>query len=195
MVDDTGWEPILPHQEDSRPETPEEFFEYVKHFLLMRWQFSFDDEPPKLRKQEFSSLKYNSKKCLKKTMIQGFPTWPRDRIQAYSDVEDWLEQIQSEGIEGKESPPKHDDHSPDFRSVRWRDKRFSFTANQAVVVKTLWESFEKGTPEVGDAYLLEATDSSANRLKDVFRKHGAWGAMIVEGQTKGSRCLELNPKN
>ena len=101
----------------------------------------------------------------------------------------------SEGAEEVKHQSELGSHSPDFRSVDWGGQKFSFTGQQAAVVKILWESFENGTPEVGDAYLQETTDSNADRLKDVFRKHGAWATMIVEGQTKGSHCLEPNPKN
>lgn len=40
------------------------------------------------------------------------------------------------------------DHSPDFRSVRWFGESYTFTENQALRVKLLWENWERGTPDV-----------------------------------------------
>jgi len=80
-------------------------------------------------------------------------------------------------------------HSPDFRSVNWFGEEHTFTPNQAAVIKVLWENWNQGTAEVGDQYLLEAADSSGNRLDLVFRGHRAWGTMIVGGNTKGTRRL------
>jgi hypothetical protein len=82
-------------------------------------------------------------------------------------------------------------HSPDFRSVNWFGTIYSFTANQAAVVRVLWEAWEAGTPEVGDETLLRAVDEEAppDRLANLFRGHPAWGAMIVTGGSKGSRRL------
>jgi len=81
-------------------------------------------------------------------------------------------------------------HSLDFRSARWFGVNHTFTANQAVCVKLLWEAWERGTPDVGDASLLEAAEvSESQRLRDVFKGHPAWGAMILEGEKKGTHHL------
>jgi hypothetical protein len=80
-------------------------------------------------------------------------------------------------------------HSPDFRSVNWFGADYSFTPNQAAVVKVLWECYQAGTPDVGDSCLLEAVESNSERLDLVFRGHPAWGTMIVSGRTRGTRRL------
>ncbi|MCH7591785.1 MAG: hypothetical protein IH989_03245 [Planctomycetes bacterium] len=80
-------------------------------------------------------------------------------------------------------------HGPDFRSVHWYDIDYHFTGMQAAVVKVLWESLENGTPDVGDAKLLSLAGGSGDRLRDVFKDHPAWGTMIVDGKTKGSKRL------
>lgn len=85
-------------------------------------------------------------------------------------------------------------HGPDFRSVNWYGTCFEFTSQQAAVVKVLWEAMENGTPTVGDPTLLEAVESGAGRLPNLFRDHPAWGRMIVEGGTKGSRRLADPPQ-
>jgi hypothetical protein len=87
--------------------------------------------------------------------------------------------------------------SIDFRSVRWFGKEYTFTANQALVVKVLWQHWEAGTPDVGDETLLEAVDREAPpaRLDVLFRKHPAWRVMVVPGETKGTHRLAEPEKN
>lgn len=82
-------------------------------------------------------------------------------------------------------------HSEDFRSVLWFGVNYSFTANQAAAVKMLWSNWKNGTPDVGDATLLEAVDhgSPPARLNVLFRDSPAWGTMIVRGATKGTHRL------
>lgn len=82
-------------------------------------------------------------------------------------------------------------HSPDFRSVLWYNTEYSFTPQQAEIVRILWEAFECSTPDV-DATLLLSTDftgSAAKRVRDVFRKSPAWKTMIVRGGSKGTYRL------
>lgn len=82
-------------------------------------------------------------------------------------------------------------YSTDFRSVRWFRETYSFTASQAPVVELLYKNWKAGTPDVGDETLLSAVDPEAPpaRLSTLFRKHPAWGNMIVAGGSKGSRRL------
>ncbi len=77
-------------------------------------------------------------------------------------------------------------HSTDFRSVRWHGEDFVFTAIQARIVSFLWAARDNGTPDLGYDTLLEKADSETKRLVDVFKKHPAWGTMIVAGETKGT---------
>jgi hypothetical protein len=72
-------------------------------------------------------------------------------------------------------------HSIDFHSARWREDRFTFTDAQAVCLQLLWEAWEQGTPELADRTLLNACQSDAGQLRDVFRDHGAWNTWIVPG--------------
>lgn len=84
-------------------------------------------------------------------------------------------------------------HSPDFRSVRWRGEAYSFTRNQALCMKQLWEAWEAGTPEMDGITVTTVADVSQTRLVDVFKSkgsmHPAWGTVIVPGETKGSYRL------
>jgi hypothetical protein len=98
----------------------------------------------------------------------------------------------------KPEPASDAVHSTDFRSVRWFGSGYSFTANQAAVVKLLFENWKSRTPDVGDETLLLAVDPEAPpaRLSTLFRDHPAWGAMIVAGGTKGThRLAEPDDKN
>lgn len=75
-------------------------------------------------------------------------------------------------------------HGVDFRSVRWCGEVYEFTPMQAGCIKVLWEHWEQGTPAVGEQTILEAADSSSERLRDVFDKgnHPAWDRMIVKAR-------------
>lgn len=81
-------------------------------------------------------------------------------------------------------------HSTDFRSVHWFGADYSFTPTQAAVVRTLWEAWEDGVPELGIATILEAAGSESGRLPPLFQGHPAWGVMIVRGEGKGTYRLE-----
>lgn len=84
-------------------------------------------------------------------------------------------------------------HSPDFRSVNWFGATYEFTPMEAACVKVLWEAWEQGSPVIGDSTILELAESNAERLGLVFRDNQAWGAMIVEGSTKGTHRLADRP--
>ncbi len=81
-------------------------------------------------------------------------------------------------------------HSTDYHSVLWYGTEYKFTNTQAACVKVLWEAWEQGTPDVGQAAILEEVDSDRRRLSDVFgrgkKRHPAWGTMIQPGATKGT---------
>jgi hypothetical protein len=90
------------------------------------------------------------------------------------------------------SPPAH--HSLDFRSVHWFGRDYTFTAGQAACLRRLWEAWEQGTPEVGQAAVLEDANLVSERFVDLFRGHPAWKKMIVPGRSKGAyRLREAKP--
>ena len=93
------------------------------------------------------------------------------------------------------TPPGRARHALDYRSVIWYGHQYTFTANQAACVRILWESWKDGTPEVGDATVLEGAEIDTRRLRDVFRGHPAWGSMIVKGKTKGTHRLSPPQKS
>ena len=84
-------------------------------------------------------------------------------------------------------------HSADYRRVDWRGKRFHFSPMQSQVVSLLHEEFKEGRDELGDAVLLEGSDSTGRYLRDIFRRHCAWGTLIIAGESKGTHKLNLLP--
>jgi hypothetical protein len=70
-------------------------------------------------------------------------------------------------------------HSIDFVSVLWNGKLYGFTPTQARIVNMLWEARENGTPDVHQSTLLDRAWCESKRLEWVFRKHPAWGVVII----------------
>ncbi len=75
-------------------------------------------------------------------------------------------------------------HSEGYRMVWWRGEEFSFGLIQAACIAVLWETW----PD--DAWLLQdkiidraekliGDEIDSKRLSDIFRRHPAWGTMIV----------------
>lgn len=117
---------------------------------------------------------------------------PASKItSAQMDAGDVHTQITENGGEANRSPENAVAHSTDFRSVRWFGTVYSFTSNQASVVRLLFDHWQAGTPDVGDETLLNSVDPEAPpaRLNALFRAHPAWGTMIVSGGTKGVHRL------
>lgn len=122
------------------------------------------------------------------------------RLSMIRDLASWrsrLEAAASRVIDEIEPTVREPWHTADFRSVNWYGTFFEFTPSQAACVGVLWQAWENGAPVVGDAAILEATNSDSTRLSHVFRTakgyHDAWGTMIIEGQTKGSHRLNEPP--
>jgi len=70
-------------------------------------------------------------------------------------------------------------HSSDFQLIIWNGQRYTLSPKQRLVVKRLWEAWERGRPEVEQSALVRAADSEATRLLDLFRNSDAWGTLIV----------------
>lgn len=88
---------------------------------------------------------------------------------------------------------KRNHHSADFRSVRWDGVRYFFTRTQAAIVAVLWAEAKRGTVFVSCAYLLTQIESrmSTDRIDVLFKRHPAWGVMIVRGPTRGTVGLNV----
>lgn len=113
-------------------------------------------------------------------------------VREYRGLDDWLDVFEptSKPTSKKRSEPIIDAaHSDDFRSICWFGTEYTFTGPQAACVKLLWEHWERGTPEVSKSELLDATESSGERVSDVFKRSPAWGKIIVGGEKKGNYRL------
>ncbi len=82
-------------------------------------------------------------------------------------------------------------HSSDFRSMEIHGVKYFFTTQQARVVQYL---FEQPTHEASDATISENCEVG-DRIRDTFKKHPAWGKLIIQGGTRGTRKLDLDPKD
>ena len=80
--------------------------------------------------------------------------------------------------------------SDDYRSGCWLDREFVFTTKQAAVVQSLHSNWQKGTPAVHGATLLEAAGSNGTRLVDLFKKSLAWKHLII---SEKNGCFRLAP--
>ena len=68
---------------------------------------------------------------------------------------------------------------------------FRFAPRQAEVIEILHEAWVNGTPEIGQAYVLTRIGSPIGRMRDLFKGHHAWGALIVPGIGKGTFRLNI----
>lgn len=65
-----------------------------------------------------------------------------------------------------------------------------FTRKQAMVVEALRRA---NGAEVSEAELLKAAGSDCSRLRDLFKRHPAWGTLIVPGdEPKTFRLVEAD---
>ena len=84
-------------------------------------------------------------------------------------------------------------HSPDYATVIWKGQAFYFNRHQAACVRLLHEGWMNGTELLGGDYLLGAL-GSASRMSDLFKRHPAWGSLIVPGERRATYRLKLSPK-
>lgn len=76
-------------------------------------------------------------------------------------------------------------HGPGFASVDWYGTVYTFTPKQRAIVAALWQAWESGDLYVAEPTLLRIADSCGDRIRDLFRRHPAWGTMIVTGVLTG----------
>lgn len=70
-------------------------------------------------------------------------------------------------------------HTSDYQLVRWKEYSWNFSPKQRVVIRLLWEAWEKGAPEVPQRTLLDAAESECDSLAELFKKHPAWGVLVT----------------
>ncbi len=123
-----------------------------------------------------------------------------DVLRLLSELRRTLEQLdQSQGGQPTGNPEKNLNHqvtcSSDFRSVNWYGTQYTFTPTQAACFRVLWESWQRGTPGLGEQTILEEAESQSQRLIYLFKKgrHPAWGTLIIPGDGKGMFRLQEPP--
>jgi hypothetical protein len=89
-------------------------------------------------------------------------------------------------------PPGGFAHTSDYRSVTLRGATHSLTGRQAQVIQILHGAYENGTPDVGNASILEELGTPSDRLRDTFKSNmAAWKALIARGKRRGTHRLNL----
>jgi hypothetical protein len=87
-------------------------------------------------------------------------------------------------------------HSTDFRACTVHGEEYAFSPGQAATVRVLWEAHDAGSPELGQETVLDRAGLESSQLRDVFKgrggaMHPAWGALIIQGRSKGAFRLDL----
>jgi hypothetical protein len=94
----------------------------------------------------------------------------------------------------KDVPEKEDEdfiHSDDYRSIKWRGEDYTLTDRQAQTIEILHENYERGTPDISQAYILVKLDSNSKRLGYFFKKSPLWGTLIIRSKQKGTYRINL----
>ncbi|MBE7465607.1 MAG: hypothetical protein HS116_19200 [Planctomycetes bacterium] len=81
-------------------------------------------------------------------------------------------------------------HSADFRSVKWNGNSYTLSATRAKVIAMLWESMEKGVPEISWAKLQADCEFEAKRPRDLFKPWKEYNHLLTAGSTKGTVKLK-----
>jgi hypothetical protein len=79
-------------------------------------------------------------------------------------------------------------HSDDYRSLWWNGAQFALSPGQAHVVQMLNEAGMNGTPDLGNAYILEQLERNNSRLRDTFKNSPLWNTLVIS-RKKGTRRL------
>jgi len=91
------------------------------------------------------------------------------------------------------TPAKHFFPEQDYKDVRWDGNIFSFSPKQAKIVEFLHDAWKEGNPEMGQARIIEKLGVSSNtRVIHYFKgPHLAWDTLIIKGERKGTRRLDI----
>lgn len=80
-------------------------------------------------------------------------------------------------------------HTPDYGSVRVRDKLYSFNLRQRKVIAALDTARRNGFPWLDTPTLLECAEmDSGGRVRDIFRGHDAWDVWIVSATAESEKA-------
>jgi hypothetical protein len=94
---------------------------------------------------------------------------------------------------GSQSKTKTNDifvPSEDYRSILFKDKPYTLTRGQSVIVKLLHQAHLKGTPDLDKQTLLSAIEAETSQVKDSFRNSPLWKELIVS-RRRGTYRLNI----
>lgn len=77
--------------------------------------------------------------------------------------------------------------APDFATVAWFGRLFTFGKKQAIVVGELWIARSEGYEWVTQDHLLREAGADSACLRDLFRNHPAWGTLIQSAMPHGGQ--------
>lgn len=81
--------------------------------------------------------------------------------------------------EREEASARTFSHSPDFGKVMWRGESFVFGPKQRMVVSILHAAAVRGEPLQPGKVVLLQVGSKDYKMGNLFRKHPAWGRLIL----------------
>jgi len=136
---------------------------------------------------------------------------PHDEpLQAVQEFQNWCLRQMDEGTRerlvgscGNPTNTRKDvTYSPGFRSVNWFGRELApFTPKQGEAFGRLYECFEEGHPDIDTDYIMaddnsapnksskeqkkRGNNSSAKRLRRLFKGHEVWGTVIVSSKKRG----------
>ena len=83
--------------------------------------------------------------------------------------------------------------SLDGRSLKLHGEEFPFTVSQSFIVCALIKASLMGPRDLSRASILEEAGMPNSNLRDLLKRGSAWNVLIVDGRTKGSVRLSLEP--
>ena len=83
--------------------------------------------------------------------------------------------------------------SEDYRSVRFKGKRYPTTRYQAIMIRVMHQAHIAGHPDVGAATLLAATENETSAVRNTFKKSPLWQTLVVS-KRRSTHRLNL-PEN
>lgn len=81
--------------------------------------------------------------------------------------------------------------SPDYTIFELYGEEYSFGEKQAKVIKYLYESYKKGTPDVHGKTLLTIADSASEKLGNLFGKSSGYKKVIISLKHTGKYRINL----
>jgi len=82
------------------------------------------------------------------------------------------------------------EHSDDYSFMLWGDEEFHFNKRQAAAVSRLHAAYLKNMPELHEHSIEDSAGWAPGPLGQNFKKHAAWGKLIIPGKGTGTYRLK-----